>query len=57
MSGHGEKRSRKQEQAIASLLREATLESAAQAVGVGESTLRRWLQQPEFHRAYRAARG
>ena len=57
MSGHGEKQSRKQEQAITALLTEPTIEKAANAVGVGESTLRRWLQEPGFRNTYRTARG
>ncbi len=57
MAGHGEKQSRKQEQAIAALLTEPTLEKAARAAGVSESTLRRWLQEPGFQNTYRTARG
>ena len=56
MNGHGEKLTRKQEQAIALLLTESTLTAAATRCGVGESTLRRWLQDPEFNAAYRSAR-
>jgi hypothetical protein len=43
MTGHGEKLTRKQEQAIAVLL-------------IGEKTLRRWLAEPAFTTAYRSAR-
>src|SRR5436309_3670262 len=56
MSGHGEKRTRKQEQAIGALLTEPTHEAAAAKAGVGVATLRRWLALPEFQSAYRAAR-
>ena len=56
MQGHGEKLTRKQEQAISALLAEATLASAAERVSVNESTLRRWLSLPEFAAAYREAR-
>src|SRR5262245_47727551 len=56
MAGHGEKLTRREEQAIAALLSEPTLPTAAGAAGVGERTLRRWLQQPEFAGAYRDAR-
>ena len=56
MSGHGEKLSRKQDQAIGALLTEQTIESAAERVGVAEATLRRWLKLPDFLAAYRAAR-
>jgi len=56
MSGHGEKLTRKQEQAIACLLAEPTVTAAANRCGVGEATLRRWLRDPQFQSAYRAAR-
>lgn len=54
--GHGEKRERSQEAAIAALLAEPTLKEAARKCRVGESTIRRWLAEPEFQRAFRAAR-
>jgi hypothetical protein len=53
MSG---KFSRKHEQAISALLTQPTLAEAATTVGVGEATLRRWLQQASFQVAYRQAR-
>jgi hypothetical protein len=56
MSGHGEKRSRKAEAAVAALLREPTVEAAARRAGVSERTLRTWLGDPAFLAAYRAAR-
>jgi hypothetical protein len=56
MSGHGEKLTRKQEQAIAALLSEPTVEEAAAEAGVGYATLRRWLKDSEFISAYRQAR-
>jgi hypothetical protein len=56
MPGHGEKRSRKQEQALAALLSESSIEDAAGKIGVNEATLRRWLRQPAFRSAYRQAR-
>jgi chromatin segregation and condensation protein Rec8/ScpA/Scc1 (kleisin family) len=56
MIGHGEKLSRKQDQAIGALLTEQTIESAAEKTGVSEPTLRRWLKLPEFLAAYREAR-
>ena len=40
MSGHGQKYDRKQEQAIAALLSEGTVEQAAAKAGVGYATLR-----------------
>jgi len=47
LKGHGEKLSRKQEQAIAALLTCPTIEQAAKAAGVGETTLWRWLQDSD----------
>jgi hypothetical protein len=56
MTGHGEKLSRKREQAIAALLTQPTIAAAAKMAGIGERTLRRWLKLPEFASAYDAAR-
>lgn len=56
MKGHGEKLSRKKEQAISALITEPTIPAAAEQVGVGTVTLWRWLQIPEFQRTYRQAR-
>lgn len=56
MKGYGEKISRKQEAAIAALLRDPTIKQAARAVGVGEVTLWRWLKQEGFSAAYKVAR-
>jgi hypothetical protein len=56
MIGHGEKLTRKQEQAISALLTEATLTAAAARAGMTEITLRRWLKQEDFKAAFRAAR-
>lgn len=56
MIGHGEKLSRKQEQAIVALLTHPTVPEAARACGVGEATLWRWLQLAEFQARFRAAR-
>jgi hypothetical protein len=56
MKGHGEKLTRKQEQAITALLSEATVTSAAERAGISEVTLWRWLKLPEFVAAYREAR-
>lgn len=55
-NGHGERRSRKQEQAVAALLECQTFAQAAQKVGIGERTLRTWMKIPEFRDAYQAAR-
>lgn len=56
MKGHGSKFGRKQEQAIAALLSQRSVDEAARSVGVGSTTLLRWLQVPEFEAAYREAR-
>jgi hypothetical protein len=56
MSGHGEKLTRKQEQAIAALLCQPTIAAAAKQAKVSEATLRRWLGDPAFKAAYAAAR-
>jgi transposase-like protein len=56
MKGHGSKFGRKKEQAIAALLTQRNTEDAARAVGIGSSTLLRWLKEPEFDAAYRAAK-
>jgi hypothetical protein len=56
MKGHGEKLTRKEEQAIAALLTHPTINAAAKAIKVSEATLWRWLQLPAFQRRYRAAR-
>ena len=55
-AGHGEKMTRKQEQAVAALLSERTVKAAAAACGVSEVTLWRWLQDPDFRGRYREAR-
>jgi hypothetical protein len=55
-AGHGEKLSRKQEQAIVALLEEATIQAAAVRAHMGERTLRNWLKQSAFRAAYRKAR-
>lgn len=56
MSTAGEKFSRKQEQAIAALLAEPTVEKAAKAAGIGFATLRRWLKDEVFQERYRTAK-
>ena len=56
MKGHGEKFTRKQEEALAALLSEQTIAAAAEKVGIGEVTLWRWLKRDDFLAAYRAAR-
>jgi len=56
MIGHGEKLSQKQETAIAALLSAPSIKAAAIEAGIGEATLWRWLQLPDFQAAYRLAR-
>lgn len=50
------KRPRREEQALAALLAESTIEAAATSCGIGERTLRRWLADPEFAKRYAEAR-
>jgi len=56
MRGHGEKLSRKQQQAISALLTHSTIKAAAKATGIANVTMWRWLQLPQFQAEYRAAR-
>jgi hypothetical protein len=56
MTGHGAKFGRKKEEAIIALLTHRNVEDAARAVGVGTTTLLRWLKLAEFQKAYREAR-
>ena len=56
MTGHGEKLSRKQEQAITALVICASITEAAAQCGLADVTLRRWLKQDGFQTAYREAR-
>lgn len=46
----------RQEKALAALLSCSTVEQAAEVAGVGITTLRRYLHEPEFLAAYRDAR-
>jgi hypothetical protein len=45
-----------QERAIIALLNEPTIKQAAEATGVGERTLYRWMDEPKFSKAYHKAR-
>jgi hypothetical protein len=56
MAGHGSKLGRKQEEAIAALLSQRSIEEAARASNVGYRTLIRWMKLAEFRTAYRDAR-
>ena len=48
---------KKTHEAIAALLAHPTMKEAAEAVGIGESTLFRWMQDEQFREDYRKARG
>ena len=56
MLGHGTKFGRKKEEAIAALLTQRNIEEAAKTIGIAPNTLLRWMKDPEFQAAYRAAR-
>ena len=56
MSGDVTNLKRKQEEAILALLSNRNVEEAARAVKITPRTLYRWLNEPEFDRAYRKAR-
>ena len=56
VAGHGEKLTRKAEQAVAALLQFPTIPEAAKAAGVSERTLYGWLQEEGFREQYRSAR-
>ena len=56
MTALGENLTPRQERAIAALLSETTVTSAAEKVGVSEVTLHRWLRQKDFKTAFRASR-
>lgn len=53
MKGHGTKLPKQKHEAVVALLEHPTVKEAAQAVGIGEATLFRWLQVPDFQDAYR----
>lgn len=46
----------KQQAGLTALLTHSTLEAAARSAGVTAKTLVRWLQDPDFSKAYRRAR-
>ena len=47
---------RKKEEAIVALVSQRSIEDAARACNIPARTLYRWLKEPEFDAAYRAAR-
>jgi len=53
--GHGEKRPRKEQAAIVALLANPTIPKAAEAAGISEATLWRWLQRDDFQEKYQNA--
>jgi hypothetical protein len=56
MTGHGAKFGRKMEDAIAALLSQRNVDEAARSAGIGTRTLLRWMKDPVFDAAFRAAR-
>jgi hypothetical protein len=56
MAARGSSLVRKQEEAIAALLTQRNIDEAARTAGISTRTLLRWLQLPEFQKAYRQAR-
>ena len=52
----GQKLTAKQERALVALLHCGEVRAAASDAGVGETSLWRWLQTPEFQTRYKAAR-
>lgn len=56
MKAHGAKLSRKRHQAIAALIEQPTVKSAAQVAGIGEATLIRWMKDDTFKISYRDAK-
>ena len=56
MAGLSSKLGGKKEAAILALLSQRNVEEAARAAGISERTLYRWMQEPDFDAAYRAAR-
>jgi hypothetical protein len=56
MTGPGAKFGRKKEDAIVALLAHRTIEEAARGLNVATKTLLRWMKEPEFDGAYRAAK-
>src|SRR5579871_4479523 len=56
MTGHGAKFERKMDEAIAALLTQKNVEEAAASIHISSKTMLRWMKEPKFDRAYRAAR-
>ena len=56
MARSGVKFGRTMEDAIAALLSQRNVDEAARSAGIGTRTLLRWMKDPEFDAAFRAAR-
>jgi len=56
MSASSQKIGRKQEEAIVALLAQRSVDEAARVAKISSRTLYRWLNEPEFDRAFRRAR-
>jgi hypothetical protein len=56
MARNGTTITAKQERTVLALLVRPTIQAAAEATGIGQRTLYRWLKEPAFKRAYREAR-
>jgi hypothetical protein len=56
MTGHGAKFGRKKEEAIVALLTHRSIEEAARSLNIATKTLLRWMKEPDFDAAYRAAK-
>jgi transposase-like protein len=56
MTRSGTKFGRKMEEAVAALLTQRSIEEAARSVGISTRTMLRWMKEPEFDAAYRAAK-
>jgi transposase-like protein len=53
VTGHGEKRTRKERLFMQALLSSATIEDAASIAGISPTTAYRWHSQPEFKAEFR----
>ncbi len=56
MPGHGEKMTKKQDEAVLALLTETSIKAAAKKVGINEVTLWRWTQNADFMALYHATK-
>ena len=56
MEGISPKLTPRKSRAIAALLEESTIQKAAASVGIGETTLHRWLSDEDFQTVYQGAK-